>query len=80
MSKTFHFEVQHPEKMMMLADILGKGNGQLQGGRFIWMGIEGIYHMNEKYLDLDITRRPPFTSWEVIESNLKKFFKQIHLL
>jgi len=80
MAKTFHFKLTHPERMMTLAGTYSKKSEQIQDGPFIWMGIEGNYHLYEDSIDLDITRKPPVISWAIIESNLKKFFQQLHLI
>jgi len=80
MAKTFHFKLTHPERMMTLAGTYSKKSEQMEDGYFIWMGIEGNYHLDKDCIDLDITRKPPVLSWTIIESNLKKFFKQLRLI
>ena len=76
MVKTFHFKLAHPERMIMLAGTFNKKSERLQDGRFIWMGLEGNYHLCKDSIDLDIIHKPAVISWSIIESNLRKFFKQ----
>ena len=80
MVKSFHFKLTHPEKILMLAGTFSKKSDSVKNGSFIWMGIEGNYHLDKDYIDLDITHKPPVISWTMIESNLKKFFRQLHIM
>jgi len=80
MSKTFHFKIEHPDKVDLIVSGLASEKENGKNGYFSWMGLQGTYKLDDQYLDLDITDKPLVVSWSVIESNLQKFFRCIHIL
>ena len=80
MSKLFHFKIDHPERISSIVNNLVRSDDNEKDGHFTWMGLEGTYNLHDQYLDLNITEKPTVLSWSVIQSNLEKFFKNIHIM
>jgi hypothetical protein len=80
MSKSFHFKIDHPNRASEVVNALVRGKSKENSGHFSWMGLEGTYNLHDQYFDLNITEKPAVVSWSIIESNLKKFLKNIHIM
>jgi hypothetical protein len=80
MSKSFHFKIDHPDRASLIVNAILKNENEGKNGHFSWMGLEGTFSLHDHYLDLNITEKPEVVSWSVIESNLQKFLKNIHIM
>jgi len=80
MPKSFHFKIDHPDRAGLVVNALVRDNTNGKSGHFSWMGLEGTYDLHDHYLDLNITEKPAVVSWLIIESNLQKFLKNIHIM
>ena len=80
MSKLFHFKIDQPEKANIIVNTFVQEMGSLKEGHFSWMGVEGTYNLHDQFFDLTITDKPHVLSWSIIEANLEKFLKEIHLV
>ncbi len=80
MPKLFHFKIDHPGRASTIVNALVRDEANGKRGHFSWMGLEGTYDLHDQYLDLNITEKPTVISWSIIESNLQKFLKNIHIM
>ena len=50
--------------------------GDHEAGTYSGFGLEGDYQIQGSFLTLNITKKPAFLPWNIIESKIKQFFKQ----
>jgi hypothetical protein len=80
MSRSFHFKINKPEKATIIVNSYSENAKDVNVGQFSWMGLEGTYTLHDRFFDLTIVNKPKVLKWSVIESNLEKFLKKIHIM
>ena len=80
MARVFHIPLnEHPEILLNKAQQMALANqvhfiaDQVEG-HFSGKGLEGTYRFENEMIIVNVAKKPPFVTWNMVEKMLRKFF------